>query len=131
MLSDTKHANDSEMKTKRPFLTTKEIQTLKKAGWEIGCHSATHANLTTVSQGQLNTPLYGPVLRYILYPESVGQAPGLQLSVIVFPSAVAVRLCGGGAMTRILTLVKSTKGISGEETISSAAKNAVYGCGRI
>jgi len=49
VLSDTNHPNIDEMKTKRPFLTVAEIKECKKAGWEIGCHSATHANLATLS----------------------------------------------------------------------------------
>ncbi len=53
VLSDTPHANVSEMKTKRPFLSVSEIKSLKKAGWEIGCHSATHANLATLTESDL------------------------------------------------------------------------------
>src|SRR6266568_7925719 len=59
VLSDTKHPNISEMKTKRPFLTIKEIQTLKNNGWEIGCHSATHANLSTLSLQKLGKEVSG------------------------------------------------------------------------
>jgi len=59
VLSDAKHPNISEMKSKRPFVTIKEIQILKKNGWEIGCHSATHANLSTVSLQSLRKEVSG------------------------------------------------------------------------
>jgi peptidoglycan/xylan/chitin deacetylase (PgdA/CDA1 family) len=59
ILADNKHANVSEMKTKRPFLTTKEIKSLKKAGWEIGCHSATHANLSELTLEKLEKEVHG------------------------------------------------------------------------
>lgn len=53
VLSNSKKPNWKELGSKRPFLTTKEVKTLKKANWEIGCHSATHANLTMLSKEQL------------------------------------------------------------------------------
>lgn len=49
LMSDTRHTNWTELATKRPFLTKREVLGLAKAGWEIGSHSATHANLATVS----------------------------------------------------------------------------------
>ena len=49
LLTDTKHANWQELGSKRPFLNKKEIQSLIKAGFKIGSHSATHANLAEVS----------------------------------------------------------------------------------
>lgn len=45
VLSDTHHADWKELGTKRKFLNHKEIQLLAKIGWEVGVHSATHANL--------------------------------------------------------------------------------------
>lgn len=52
ILSDSSHFDEKELGTKREFLTSKEIKDLHKAGWEIGCHSATHANLSSVSEKQ-------------------------------------------------------------------------------
>lgn len=53
VLSDTKFANHKELDTYRSFLTNKEIIMLHRLGWSIGCHSATHANLSTLSKLQL------------------------------------------------------------------------------
>ncbi len=53
LLSDTKKANLRELGTKRPFLTKNDIFTLIDAGWEIGCHSATHSNLQKLSSKQI------------------------------------------------------------------------------
>lgn len=50
LLSDRKNADKKELDTDREFLSTDEILTLKKDGWTIGNHSATHAdfyNLTS------------------------------------------------------------------------------------
>lgn len=59
VLSNPKNPNLKEMGTKREFLTIKDIQSLKKEGWEIGSHSATHANLTTISRQQLEEEVVG------------------------------------------------------------------------
>ncbi len=53
LLSNTKNPNWKELGSKRPFLTTPEIKSLIASGWEIGCHSATHANLATLSDAAL------------------------------------------------------------------------------
>lgn len=57
VLANTKTPNWKELGTKRVFLTTKEIQSLHKAGWEIGLHSATHANLITLSEKELQNEI--------------------------------------------------------------------------
>lgn len=53
LLSDTDHANRKELATDRPFLTKKEIRSLVKAGWEIGSHTATHANMDTLTDDEI------------------------------------------------------------------------------
>lgn len=44
ILSDPDHANRAELENQLPFLSINEIKTLKKAGWNIAVHSATHAD---------------------------------------------------------------------------------------
>jgi peptidoglycan/xylan/chitin deacetylase (PgdA/CDA1 family) len=53
VLSDPKNANRSELDNKLELLTTAEIRKLHSLGWTIGCHSATHPNLTGISQNKL------------------------------------------------------------------------------
>jgi biofilm PGA synthesis lipoprotein PgaB len=48
VLSDPSHVNDKEVGIKAAFLSAKEIKNLMKDGWEVGCHSATHANLVKI-----------------------------------------------------------------------------------
>lgn len=53
VLSNNKYSNRKELNTRRNFLTLEDIRSLRKENWEIGCHSATHADLTVVSDIQL------------------------------------------------------------------------------
>lgn len=53
VLSDSIHANFQELGTKRKFLTERNIKNLKNSGWEIGSHSATHSDLTTLDKQTL------------------------------------------------------------------------------
>ncbi len=55
VLSDGVHANWEQLDTHRPLLSEKEITSLRDAGWIIGCHSGTHANLTEVTAKELET----------------------------------------------------------------------------
>lgn len=57
ILSNTKKPDWKELGNKRPFLTKREILALHKSGWEIGCHSATHANLATLSDKDLQNEI--------------------------------------------------------------------------
>ncbi len=52
-LSNTKGAKRDLLETNRDFLTNKELIELKNAGWEIGCHSATHATLSNLKKSEL------------------------------------------------------------------------------
>lgn len=47
VLSDREKADRESVKTNRPFLTNKDLLSLVDNGWEVGCHSATHARLST------------------------------------------------------------------------------------
>lgn len=78
LLANTKTPNWKELGTKRPFLNKTEIKKLVKAGWEIGCHSATHANLATLSDKMLQDEVVtakkalekelGMPIQYFAYP---------------------------------------------------------------
>ena len=54
LISDTQNVNLAEVGKKNSYLNKKEIKSLISAGWEIGCHSGTHANLSQLSPTQLN-----------------------------------------------------------------------------
>jgi peptidoglycan/xylan/chitin deacetylase (PgdA/CDA1 family) len=78
VLTNTKQANRQELANKREFLSKTDIKALKKAGWEIGSHSATHANLATLSAKELTEEiiiskkeletLLGTTVSYFAYP---------------------------------------------------------------
>lgn len=81
VLSDRKAANRKELGTKRPFLSTEQISSLKKDGWVIGCHSATHAYFKDMSLERLDREIVtskkslekelGFPIRYFAYPKGV------------------------------------------------------------
>lgn len=50
VLSDPESADRAELKNQEKFLTIEEIKILHEKGWTIGCHSATHANFSNLSQ---------------------------------------------------------------------------------
>jgi peptidoglycan/xylan/chitin deacetylase (PgdA/CDA1 family) len=78
LLANPEKPNWKELGSKREFLTTREIKSLMKLGWEIGCHSATHANLATLSQKELTQEIItskktlernlGVTIPYFAYP---------------------------------------------------------------
>lgn len=49
-LADPTRANRLEMDNGKPLLTQDELLSLQSAGWDIGCHSATHAHFATLDQ---------------------------------------------------------------------------------
>ncbi len=81
VFSDRKAVNRKELNTTRPFLSTGQILELKKDGWIIGCHSATHANFRDMPQEQLDREIaaskkslekeLGFPIRYFAYPKGV------------------------------------------------------------
>lgn len=81
VLSDRKAVDRKELNTMRPFLSTGQILELKKDGWIIGCHSATHANFRDMTQEQLDCEIaaskkslekeLGFPIRYFAYPKGV------------------------------------------------------------
>jgi len=49
VLSDLSNANREEIANNHQLLTIEEIKKLHKLGWTIGCHSATHADLSSLN----------------------------------------------------------------------------------
>lgn len=78
VLSNPTAANRAELENNKELLSEKEIKTLQKLGWTIGCHTATHANLLarnvdlnkeiTKAKLQLERTLQTPVT-YFAYPK--------------------------------------------------------------
>ncbi len=52
VMSNTQ-VNRKELANNKKLLSVREMQTLSKSGWDIGSHSATHADLSSLSQDQL------------------------------------------------------------------------------
>lgn len=53
LLANSKNANRQELETERPFLNKEDIQLLEKNGWDIQCHSGTHADLSRIDKNSL------------------------------------------------------------------------------
>ncbi len=78
LLADTTHANWNELGSKRQFLNKSEIHSLYRDGYEIGSHSKTHANLSTLYGKKLESEVigsrksleksFGIPIRYFAYP---------------------------------------------------------------
>ncbi len=101
ILANTKNPNLKELGTKRQFLTKRDIQSLIKAGWEIGCHSATHANLATLSDKELKEEI-------ITSKKSLEKNLGMTLKYFAYPrgkyNAAVVRLVQKAKYTMALTM---------------------------
>lgn len=79
VIAEGERALQSELGTDRPFLALHEIRELQAAGWEISCHSATHADFSkldaarlvrevTAAKSVLETRI-GSAVRYFAYPK--------------------------------------------------------------
>lgn len=53
LLSNPQNANRKELGTKTKLLNNAQILSLIKSGWEIGCHTATHPDMHTLSSQQI------------------------------------------------------------------------------
>ena len=78
LMSDKK-VNRKELDTDREILTKGEIMSLIEKGWEIGCHTATHANMHSISGSEIEYEIikskaklekeFGIPIQYIAYPK--------------------------------------------------------------
>lgn len=79
ILSNCQSADRIELETEQPFLTNQEILELKAAGWEIGCHSATHPDFSCLNDTQVTKEIidskkiletqFGFEIKYFAYPK--------------------------------------------------------------
>lgn len=79
LISDTKNVNVSEIGRRSRYLSKREIKGLMGAGWEIGCHSNTHADLSKLSAKELREEIVtakknlekslGIPIKYFAYPK--------------------------------------------------------------
>ena len=79
VLADSESANHKELDGNRQFLSVNEIMELKTAGWDIGCHSATHADFSKLSSEELQNEVgeakaklesrLGFPIKYFAYPK--------------------------------------------------------------
>lgn len=53
VLSDPEHADRAELNNQEKLLTIEEIKILRESGWTIGCHSATHANFSSLNREEI------------------------------------------------------------------------------
>lgn len=53
VLSDPSRADSHELGTRREFLNVADVLELHRAGWEIGCHGATHADMQAISEDRI------------------------------------------------------------------------------
>lgn len=78
-LANPEHANRDELLSRESLLTPQQLRELHAAGWDIGCHSATHPYLPALSATQVQAEIAGakqtleqqvnvPV-RYFAYPK--------------------------------------------------------------
>lgn len=83
VMSDLAHSNRKELANKKQLMTFKELKELQRQGFTIGCHSATHANLsitTTDLQKEIRLSkknlekLFGTRIPYFAYPKGIYNA---------------------------------------------------------
>lgn len=53
VLSDSASSDTDELGTRKELLSLEDIRSLQSAGWEIGCHSATHADFSNLDAADL------------------------------------------------------------------------------
>lgn len=71
VLSDQKNADQNELGTNRQFLNTEDLLELKNAGWEIGCHSATHQDFSLLNELEIKKEIISSKLeleKKLLFP---------------------------------------------------------------
>jgi peptidoglycan/xylan/chitin deacetylase (PgdA/CDA1 family) len=81
IISDRKRASRKELDTNLEFLNDKEITSLQNSGWEIGCHTKTHADMANLGNTQIKEEIVDSKkdleknlkikIRYIAYPKGL------------------------------------------------------------
>ena len=78
VLSDLNNINYTEMDAQRAMLGPRQIKELARAGWEIGCHSATHSDFWSLNSREMKKEIVdakiklesklGMRIKYFAYP---------------------------------------------------------------
>lgn len=89
-LADPASADRAELGNEQPLLAAGDLRALAAAGWEIGCHSATHADFARLSPAGWEREIAGAKIRlekncgvkvrYFSYPKGVNN-PGARTAV--------------------------------------------------
>jgi peptidoglycan/xylan/chitin deacetylase (PgdA/CDA1 family) len=74
----SKKPNRIELDTKRSIMTKKQILSLVKDGWQIGCHTLTHPDMNTLSETEIEKEV-------VLSKKQLEKALGLRISYIAYP----------------------------------------------
>jgi peptidoglycan/xylan/chitin deacetylase (PgdA/CDA1 family) len=90
ILSDPQHANRAELDSQYGFLSDAQLNTLLKRGWTIGSHGATHANIQTLAEGDMEREIthskrslekrIGHRVRYFAYPKGKYSALAVKIA---------------------------------------------------
>lgn len=94
VLSNPSKANRYELETRENLLTIDDINLLRDEGWQIGCHSATHPNLTTLNDTQLEEEIIHSKLE-------LGGKLGCEITSFAYPK--------GQYDTNIMRYIKKAK----------------------
>lgn len=110
VLAEPECANREELMHGGKFLSWNEIKMLHKEGWTIGCHSATHANFASLSNGEVQREIIdakkklekslGIPIQYFAYPKGtytdeiikVVKKAGYKAAFSVYPSNVSKKM---------------------------------------
>jgi len=78
LIADTQNVNTAEIGKEHTYLNKNDIKSLIADGWEVGCHSNTHANLSGLSEKELYKEIvvskktleesFGIKINYFAYP---------------------------------------------------------------
>lgn len=125
-LSLSKRANYNELETVRPFLSEKQLLDLGTSGWEIGSHSATHADFSSLSPVQMDTEIrnskieleqiVGQPVYYFAYPKGVYDTEILK-TVSAAQYTLAFSVNDGYVTRQTNTLLIPRVGVDGTHTI--------------
>lgn len=78
ILSNTKETNYGELTIHKEFLSVDQVHELVQAGWDIGSHSATHADFSKLNDGEIATEVVGS-------KESLERSLGLKIDYFAYP----------------------------------------------
>lgn len=94
VLADSQHVNNKEIGHQSTFLSKTEIKSLIKQGWEIGCHSSTHADLASLNTKQLMQEI-------VIAKQSLEKSLGVKINYFAYPK--------GKYSKNVLRVVKNAK----------------------